>query len=258
MRQPLACFALLLAAGTVACEDTSFKVNYAPGYQPRKVSLSIFGVFRGGRMSFDSWSSIGTALSTALGAEQTCEPGYSERLQHEDEDLFASIDDETRNNGVNEDLLAKLEPQAEGDVILTISIHGSLPSATTPPNPNQEPPQSPGNAPPTPTGGLGAGRNGRGQQRQGTPKVAARKSLDFTASLYSKRLHRPVARLDMSYEGTSNEDAVHRFATAVASMAPGSGCRGWIWGGRHTPAPAAPASAPAPPPALPVPLQDGP
>lgn len=250
MRHSLAGLALLLVAGTAACDDASFKVNYAPGYQPGKVSLSVLGVFRGGRLSLDSWGPIGTALSTALGAEQTCEPGYSERLQHENEDLFAAIDDEARNNGITEDLLAKLEPHAEGEMILTISVHGSLPNAV---NPNQEAPQSPGNAPMTPRGGLGSRP---GQARQGRPLMVGKKSLDFSASLYSKRLHRPVARLDMSYDGLSAEEATHRFATAVGTMAPGSGCHGWIWSDKRS-APPALAEPPAPP-APPVPVPEGP
>jgi hypothetical protein len=256
MRHPLCWFGLLLVAGTAACDDATFKVKYAPGYQPAKVSLSVFGVFRGGRMSLDAWGPIGTAVSKALGAQETCEPGYSERLQHENEDLFAAIDDETRNNGLTEDLLAKLEPQAEGDMILTISVHGSLPSSV---NPNQEAPQSPGNAPPAPRGGVGAGRGGRGPEHTGVPKMVGKKTLDFTASLYSKSLHRPVARLDMSYDGVSAEEAVARFATAVGTLAPGSGCRGWTWGGKAAPVLVAPAPASAAPPAaIPAPLQDGP
>lgn len=261
MRYSLSWFGLVLAAGTAACDDATFKVNYAPGYQPAKVSVSVLGVYRGGRLNLDAWGPIGTAVSKALGSEETCEPGFSERLQHENAELFSDIDSESRNNGLTEELLAKLEPQAEGDMILTISVHGSLPSTV---NPNQDTPPSPGNAPQAPTGGLGLGKKGREPEHHGVPKVIGRKSLDFTASLYSKQLHHPVARLDMSYDGTSADEAVKRFAAAVGTMAPGSGCRGWSWSDKPAvpphPAgsPGQPAPAPSAPSVVPAPLQDGP
>src|ERR1700733_13741034 len=107
---------ILLALGTASCaDDATVNVKYAHGYQPGPASVSVFGVFRDGRMSVDTWSALATPVSTALGAlVDRCEPAYGERLQHENEELFSSLDDDTRNNGITEDMLAKLAPRAQG------------------------------------------------------------------------------------------------------------------------------------------------
>ena len=119
---------LLLASATVSCSDeAAVNVKYAQGYQPAPGVVSVFGVFRDGRMSVDSYGPIATPLSTALGAlVDRCEPAFSERLQHENEELYASLDDDTRNNGITEQLLARLAPRAQGDLILTITVHAQI------------------------------------------------------------------------------------------------------------------------------------
>jgi len=105
-------------------------------------------------------------------------------------------------------------------------MHGKIASPDARPNDTSQP--TPGNAPPVPRGGLGGGRGARGQGgHQGAPMRMATKALELTASLYSIRLQKPVARLTMSYTGTSAEEAVTTFGGRVAAMMPGSTCRGW-------------------------------
>jgi hypothetical protein len=120
--------ALVLGLASASCADeSSVSVKYAPGYKPGPATVSILGVFRDGRMSLDTWSAMASPVSTALGAMvDRCEPAFGERLRHENDELFTSLDDETRNNGITEDLLAKLAARAQGDVILFITVHGHV------------------------------------------------------------------------------------------------------------------------------------
>jgi len=231
---------LLAAAATASCsDDASVTVKYVQGFTPGRASVSVFGVFRDGRMSADSWGPLSVPLSASLGGSEPCEPGFGPKLHQVDDDLYTSIDTDVRDNGITEELLTKLAPKAEGDLILAISIHGSIAAQT----PNEMTQTSPGNAPPVPHGGLGGGRRGG---HRGPPLVAGRHGLELSASLFSIPLHQLVARLSMTYEGAKAEDALRRFATEVGAMMPGATCRGWKWADKP-PASGAPPSATAAP-----------
>lgn len=233
--------ALLLSLGAVSCADeSSISVKYAEGYKPGRAGVSIFGVFRDGRMSIDSWLALSAPLSAALGGEG-CEPAFGERLQRENEELFQSLDDEVRNNGITEDLYAKLTPRAQGDLILIVTVHGA--TGLTANDKQKAPTRTPSTAPPMRGAGGMRGPRG-GSVREVSPRGPAVRPLELSASLYSIQRQKPVARLNMAYTGTSNEEAIRRFAIEVGAMAPGSTCKGWTFPG------AAPASI--------KPLLDGP
>jgi hypothetical protein len=233
MRPFLLLLGLLLSASTSACvDDASVTVKYVDGYQPGRTSISVLGVFRDGRMSVDTWTPIAPLLSTALGTEgaDVCEPAFGAQLQREHEDVFSSIDDDVRNNGITEDLLTKLATRAQGDVILTISVHGSVQTGS-----DSTAQGARGAAPPPAMRGQGAGAGAGGRGRGGAgrrdlpPRSSVPKPLELSATLFSIKLHKQIARLTMSYTGTSTEEALRRFATEVAALAPGSTCRGWSW-----------------------------
>jgi hypothetical protein len=226
MRTPRPLLALTLAAcaasGAASCaEGASVNVKLAPGFVPGRTTVSVLGVFRDGRMSADSWIPIGPPLSTVLGQEaDLCDAAYGDRLQQERPELYTFLDEDTRSNGITEDMLAKIAPQADGELILTISVHGRIVQAT----PEHEPPPPPAAAPT-----RGGGGRGRGQTRPGPARSTAPGGLDLSASLYSIHLHKSVARLNMNYTGTSVEEAFHRFAAEVGALVPGSTCSGWHW-----------------------------
>ena len=239
---PLAC--LLLPLATASCADeATVNVKYVEGYRPARASLSVLGVFRDGRMSAESWAPIGTPLAAALGVGEACEPAFGERLLRENEELFTSIDQEVRESGVTEDLLARLAPRAQGDFILTITVHGSVGQQGTTTEHHPASGRTPAMAPPMRGGSASRGPRG-GNYRESPMRGAAIKPLELSASLYSIKKHAPVARLQMSYTGTSTEEALKRFTTEIGAMAPGSACRGW--------------SITAPPPAAVAPLLEGP
>jgi hypothetical protein len=247
---PRLCLVLVAAAAISCGDEASVNVKYAQGFTPHPATVSVLGIFRDGRMSVDAWGPLGPVLTTALGAPVSCDPAFGEPLLRKDADLYALIDDDTRQNGITEDLLTKLAPRAEGDLILTVTVHGSVANPNARPNDTSQP--SPGNAPPVPRGGLGGpGKGNRGQHHEGAPRMAAQKALELSASLYSIRLQKPVARLSMSYTGTSIEEAVRRFGTEVGTMMPGSTCRGWSFLDEKRP-------AAGPPPATVIPSTEGP
>jgi hypothetical protein len=217
--------AVLLALAAASCaDDASVSVKYAQGYTPARASVSVLGVFRDGRMSMDAWTPMGPLVSSALGAgtAEVCEPAYGERLQHQNEELFSSIDAEVRNDGITEDLLVKLAPRAQGDLILTITMHGAI-AAT-----EEKRPASGGRAPPPPMGGRGRGARG-GNIREAPPRWTSGRPLELSASLFSVSKRQQVARLSLTYTGTSVEEATRRFATEVGAMIPGGSCKGWTF-----------------------------
>jgi hypothetical protein len=226
-RSPILC-SLLLAAATASCaDDASVNVKYAQGYTPGRASVSVLGVFRDGRMSVEAWTSLGPLVSSSLGAStaDVCEVAFSERLQHQNEELFTSIDAEVRNEGITEDLLTKLAPRAQGDLILTITVHGAI--AATAPDTTRSPP--PRGAPPGPSmGARGRSPRGAGTYRE-VPRGTSARPLELSASLFSISRHQQVAKLSMSYTGTSVEEASRRFATEVGAMVPGGSCKGWTF-----------------------------
>jgi hypothetical protein len=235
---------LLVSLATASCaDDAAVSVKYAQGYTPGPAAVSVLGVYRDGRMSIDTWNALATPVSTALGAlVDRCEPAFGERLQHENEDLFAALDSDTRNDGITEELLAKIAPRAQGDLVLTIIVHGQIgDTARDKRSPTPTAGRTPGAAAP-----MRGGRGGRGgQTRDVAPYAPGPKPLELSASLYSIRRKQPVARLTVAYTGSSADDAIRRFSTEIGAMIPGSSCKGWSF-------------PPATPPASVAPLLDGP
>jgi hypothetical protein len=229
MRKEVGLVGLALALSTASCGDeTSVKVRYAEGFTPGPNAVSVLGVYRDGRMSVDAWGPLALPLSTALGARAVCEPGFSARLQRDNEPLFASIDEQAKNEGVTEDLLNKLAPSAQGDVILTVTMHGSVGRSSSD-KVSDEPPQR---SMPSMRGmgAQGGGARG-GPQRQASPRPPPPRVLEMSAMLFSARQGKPLARLTVMYGGTNAEEAVKMFAAEVGKMVPGSSCKGWSWGG---------------------------
>jgi hypothetical protein len=71
----------------------------------------------------------------------------------------------------------------------------------------------------------------RGGHRMGGPARSEPASdtnvLDLSASLYSVSAARSVALLELEYSGSSVDDAMKRFASALAQTLPGAHCAEW-------------------------------
>jgi len=218
---------LACAAQSVACVgDAQFTTRFASDYVRDHHVVSVLGVYRDGRMSSDAWGSIGPKISAALGA-QSCKIAYAEPLVSTNGPLWSAIDDYARANGPTDDLLAQLAPAAKGDLILVLTLAGTVPLKGRGPL-AEEAAAASGRGPPRRTGGGG---QGGGDPMRGSPrhKKAETNALDLSASVFSVAGGHSVALVAMQYSGFSADEAVTLFSSRLAQELQGSTCAGWSW-----------------------------
>ena len=219
----------LLALSAVSCgdEEAKLSVNYAPGFVPDGKAISVFGVFKDGRLSPEAWDDVGKRFSAALKSREPCDVAISNGLRVSTPILFGTLDDVARAEGITDELLEKLAPSALGDSILVITISGRTPrsrDAGLGPNMLGDPVT------------LNQGRMGGGGRRGGVPQTSTGgrpthqgqpNVFEITASLFSIHEHKAVALVAMSYTGASEDDAYAKFTAKLAASFPGATCRGW-------------------------------
>jgi hypothetical protein len=225
LRRPLSravsvALAVALAAATTACGDDSFHVQRAPEFPKAAGSaISVFGVYRDGRLAPEAWDSLRSHLAPLFGVSP-CEPGYPDILTSSGTPTLQAVDDFTRANGVTDELLDRLAPMAKTDLMLLITLTGRpgpKTEADTPSNPAQM----------TAPGMRGGGR--RGTPTSGTPRKAALDAVAFEADavLFSAKAHHSVAAVRMTYTGTSLDEALQSFMTRLGAELPQAACGGW-------------------------------
>jgi hypothetical protein len=235
--------ALAIAGATlvISCaEDAEYTTRFIPDYPSSPhASVSVFGVYKDGRMSAEAWDYVMPALSGAgdasaaivtdldaaapLGGE--CPAAYQSSLVSKDMTLFTAVDEYARANGVTEGLLEKFAPSARGDLIMVITISGHVPVHDAGDTPSMQTNQPP------PLGGSGrggmVGRRGMGGNATGMRRVEDKTALEMSASLYSKSLHRTVGLVGMAYTGKSGDEALRMFVAKVRGAIPVAPCAGW-------------------------------
>lgn len=225
--------ALSLGAACAGCgdADAQFDVQYAKGYVNGTSTVSVFGVFKDGRMSSESWDALGPRLSSPLGSKTTCPVEYSEGLATAKPDLASALDDYARSLGINDDLLESFAPAAQGDAILVITMAGRPPQKIGGDGPGTTPtmsqPSQMGNSRRGGLGGTGGGAGGHGQMPPSSGSTTDGNMFEVSAFLYSKRQRQSVAVVDMKYSGPSTEDALTKFAEKLRTAIPGLACTGW-------------------------------
>jgi hypothetical protein len=221
--------ALALAALALSCGDSEFKTRYASDYvQGAHTSVSVFGVYKDGRLNAEAWNQYGPELATPLGGS-ACDVAYSEALLRNDSELSNVVDTYVRENGVTDEFIDLFAPSAKGDAILVVRVSGRpAPSnagagrRVKGPQPQSSPP--PGSAKMRGPAGSGTGQAyAPGEDRMGMTRPA----FEISATLFSVRLHHSVAQFEMKYTGADPDDAVKRFAAKLASSMPGLACTGW-------------------------------
>jgi hypothetical protein len=232
--------------------DAQYTTRFIPDYPSSPhASVSVFGVFKDGRMSTEAWDYVvpllsatdgaaplpSTRLDTEADASVTstggsggsgggeCSAAYQSTLVAKDMTLFNAVDGYTRANGVTEDLLEKFAPSAKGDLVMVITISGHVPTTSDAGDtPSMQPSQPP-------MGGSGRGGmvGRRGMQSTGSMRRAEadRGSLEMSASFYSRSLHRSVGLVGMSYTGKSADEALKKFVEKVRTVIPAPPCAGW-------------------------------
>ncbi len=224
------CLALAPALLCACSGDAQLSSRFASGFTRAPHTVSVFGVYKDGRMSSEAWEQVGPGLSRPFGA--TCEQAYAQ-IESRTQPLSGAIDDYARANGVGDDLLEQLAPAAQGDLILLITVAGRVGSKGA-------------NLPDTSTLATGAPGVGSSKYRTGSaigspmgpaPRSSggmgkpldASAAFEMTASLYSVADKKAVGIVTLAYDGKSVDDAIAQLAARLGQELPGSRCGGWNW-----------------------------
>ena len=238
----------VVACATSGENKPQFSVTHTADFS-KPEAVAVFGIFRNGRLSPESWEQFGAALSAPF-SPKACEAAYTADLVSANPELTAAVDDYAKENGVADELLDRFAPAAKGDTIMVINMTGqpARPSADAgvaktakPASAQSSPGQGNyGGAGDGPNGGRGMGRGGGGFGRGGfggrRPPPAAdehakpkRGVWEISASFFSVRLHHFVSEVSMTYSGQDPEGALRAFADKLGAEIPGVPCRGWDW-----------------------------
>jgi len=227
-------------------------VNIVSASDPAKPeSVSVFGVFRNGRMSPEGWEDFGKVLSAPF-SNGICKAAFDVVFNDASRELADAIDDYTKENGVSDELLEKFAPFAKGDTMVLIAMDGQLPklaavSAGQPPQAAQPPSSSGqgnnGGSGPGQGGGPGGGRGGMGRGgggmsrggmggrgRQSVPAQNAKPdkgSWELTAYFYSVRLHHSTKQVTLKQQGQDIDGDLKLFAAKLGTEIPNVPCHGW-------------------------------
>jgi hypothetical protein len=216
-----ALFASLLPVAACASEDAHFDIRSTPEFKGEGLTLSVFGVFRDGRMSTDAWNDEGAKLSPSLGARM-CEAAYGKAGLGSGTVLARTVDDDARENGVTDDLLVRFGPLAKGDAIAVFTTAGEVAHARDAGSPSATPA-----APPA------WGRRGRRGRSSATAPArghaADHGSFEMSAQIFSVRLGRSLAVVSMSYAGSRVDEALEKFRGELEKVLPHATCVGWNW-----------------------------
>jgi hypothetical protein len=224
LASPIALLLPLLCSAACS-DDAQFTTRFASDFAPTRHTVSVLGVFRDGQMSGDAWESIGSKLSASFGG--TCDTAYA-TLVTQNQPLQAAIDDYVRANGPGEELLEHPAPAASGDLVAVFTVAGKVAGKAAPPPDTTNVQQS------SPMTGAGGGkyrgsRPGGVNGGRGMPKAAPVASFEVSVSFYSVSQKRAVGLVALQYEGTSQDDALQRFAQKVGGALPGTTCAAWDW-----------------------------
>lgn len=210
---------LALATGCGA-EDSRFAVNYAPEFAPSTPhTVSIFGVFKDGRMDSEAWDDVAPRFSNLFG-QRACNAAFGVDLVTNNPPLASAVDEYTRNYGVTDPLVDEFAASAKGDLILVLSIAGKPRSASTDGEPGPEPP--------APMNRRSGGAR-RGPPPPGDPHRPAGSSrpVEVSVSLFSVPLRRSVASVAERYAGKSGDEAIANLEEKLREGLSGAGCAGW-------------------------------
>lgn len=215
-------FAIPLALAASSCADgPRIEARYAPEFTPGRSTIAVLGAFHGGRLSADSWYPLAPHVSSALGRSK-CDAAFGDTLKQADPELYEKIDADVAENGITDEMLARLAPKTDADVIMTFTVHGTLKRAVAPSSAGARDPMMPGYRSATAASNPGRGRRGRG-------RVVEWRGVEIAASLFSVKLGRSVGRITLRYGGSNVEAGLGVFASRLGAELPGSTCRGWQW-----------------------------
>jgi len=216
-------------ASSVGCAKggAEFATKYAPNIRRDGMSVSVFGVYKDGRMSAEAWTDVAPSFASALGGA-SCGSLQSEPIVVNDRDVATALDDTTRADGVSDELLDVFAPAAAGDTIMLVTIAGHPPT-NGPTIVASEPRQTPYVSPGRNNRGIPANGYGKTEPISGGPRRPpdTHDVFEVSAALFSVRDHHTIALVTMNYDGKSVDEAMAAFTAKLRAELPGMRCEGW-------------------------------
>ena len=106
---------LLLAGAATGClSKAAVSVKYADNFDPTHHKVSIFGVFKDGRMNSEAWGGLAPQVRAAFGGG-SCEAGYGAAAFPPERDVTTAIDEYATSNGPTDDLLGQVRHHRRWD-----------------------------------------------------------------------------------------------------------------------------------------------
>lgn len=216
MRVSLAAMAML--AASCASFDSRFLVEISPSLPPTRQTVSIVGALKNGRLDDDYWRTLQPSLKP-LG--DGCQPLFVDALQTRDAALYDCLDQQSREDGVGDELLRSLEPRAEGGLIMVVYSAGQLPNKHAPrvKQPKQR------------YSSLAGQHSGRGYHEMIAKKRVSDgdddPGLDLSLYFYSLTAHASVAQIGLHYTGQSVDEANQLLGDKLRSLFADFRCVGW-------------------------------
>jgi hypothetical protein len=96
-----------------------------PHFHEARRTISVVSVYREGRFSPDSFEQIEPQITLALG--RGCVQGYNDHLRDADPALYDEIDQQARQDGVSDEVIARVAPAALGDTLMVVQFFGPIP-----------------------------------------------------------------------------------------------------------------------------------
>jgi hypothetical protein len=204
-----------LGAGACAGEDADLTTYLSPSLTAKAPhTLSVFGVFRDGRMSARAWDELSPKLTSILGPEP-CPAAFSTDLVTGDGALASAIDDYSKNYGLTEPLLDRIAPAAKGDLVLVFIVAGAVRSRHHDTDPQPRPAPGPG------------GSRMRRTTSYSRPPATNPSAFEVTASLFSPKDHANVAAVNLRYAGPSEDAAMAKLLAKWRELFPSTSCESW-------------------------------
>ncbi|HVW25654.1 MAG TPA: hypothetical protein VHC69_09805 [Polyangiaceae bacterium] len=221
---------LALALTTCACgaDVTTYR---APNYAPRRVTLSVLGVFKNGRMDAAAWNDWAPTIADATG-DETCTAAFDDRMEKAAPALFNELDESTRQDGVTDEILDRVAPSALGNAIMILEVFGRPTPMKKAEDVEASPQQAPPASAPLSGRGRGRGRLGGANQsaaRNGPPTDA----LEVSIGVYSIRDQQVIASVQMHPDAGESADALQKLSEKLRETLHGAKCAGWIWQSRE-------------------------
>jgi hypothetical protein len=203
-------------------------VSRTPAYAPRSITLSVFGVFKNGRMDPAAWDEWAPTIAAAVGST-SCPAAFDDHMEKSAPALFSELDESTQQDGITDELLDRAASSARGDALLVIETFGGTTHLGKRGSADAAPAPTPAPSSPPPTG-RHRGRGGmRGAPAQTTPRELPRDSFDVSVGVYSIRAHEVMASVRLHTDGAASPDALHELAEKLHDTLHGARCTGWAW-----------------------------